>query len=299
MPVVKAIGYIPELKLSTKNTQRIKLDENLFLLPLTDPDVLEFKKLIESKGFKLNDGNFLYYEGQLREDGTIYEVFQGYALSLSFFKPKSRVSCRALMELAVDSEIQLFIDEHDKFGYELEDIITLKKNDFKIINPIYKRVESQLIAENFNPLRNSLEFFILFLEERKIRTRILYLSISLESILLEGESEGLAYKLGIRGANLLNKYYENVDMLKIFNELKNSYELRSKIVHGDDYKKVSDKVNRKRGLNSTELDHILVLETIVKDILSLIFSIENLYKLSVDKQLGSLIDNEYILDQIS
>lgn len=51
----------------------------------------------------------------------------------------------------------------------------------------------------------------------------------------------------MRGANLLNTYYKKVDMLKIFTELKNSYDLRSAIIHGNDYKKISDKVKGKRG----------------------------------------------------
>lgn len=299
MSVVKAIGYIPELKFGTNNKQRIKLTENLFLLPLSDSTAQEFKASIEAMGHKLTDGRFLYYEGTLRQDGTTYEVFQGYALALSFFNPKGRASCRAIKELESESEIELFIDEHDRFGYETEDVITVTKANVATVGNIYKRVEAQLVAKDFNALRNSLEFFILFLEERKIRTRLLYLSISLESILLEGESEGLAYKLGMRGANLLSAYYEKVDMTKIFTELKNSYDLRSAIIHGNDYKKISDKVTGKRGKTSTELDHILVLEAIVKDILSLVFGTEDLYNLSVTSQLGKTIDQKHILDQKS
>jgi hypothetical protein len=297
MSVVKAVGYIPELKFGTSYKQRIKLTESLYLLPLSDTIARDFKVSIEAGGHKLTEGSFLYYEGTLRQDGTVYEVFQGYALALSFFSPKGRASCRALKELDTESEIELFIDEHDRFGYETEDVITVIKKNIVIIENIYKRVEAQLVAKSFNTLRNSLEFFILFLEERKIRTRLLYLSISLESILLEGESEGLAYKLGMRGSNLLNAYYKEVDMFKIFTELKNSYDLRSAIIHGNDYKKMSDKVNGKRGKTSTELDHILVLEVIVKDILSLVFGTEDLYNLSIKSQLGKTIDQKHILDQ--
>ena len=226
----------------------------------------------------------------------MYEVFQGYSLALTFFHPKGRATCRAVKELDSDGNVQLFIDEYDKFGYEPEDVIHLKPLKIKEVKSIYSRVEAQLENKDFNPLRNSLEFFMLFLSEKPIRTRLLYLSICLESILLEGESEGLAYKLGIRCANLLNAFYRGVSMESIFEEIKNGYMLRSKIIHGDDYKGASEKIIRRRGGTATELGHVLNLETVVKDILAVIFSNQDLYELSIYSKLGKEIDQKYILD---
>lgn len=299
MSVIRAIGYIPELKLKTISKQKIKLADNLFLLPEVSTEVTLFKKDISSKGFKIAGGCYLYFEGTLRQDGTLFEVFQGYSLALTFFQPSGQASCRAIKELSNKNNIELFIDEYDKFGYEIDSIITIGKKDLKEVKKIFTRVEVQLVAKKFNPLRNSLEFFMLFLNERKIRTRLLYLSIALESILLEGQSDGLSYKLGMRGANLLSIYYKNIDMESIFNELRNSYELRSSIIHGDDYQKTSARVIGRRGKTSTELDHVDTLESIVKDILSTVFSLEEFYELSISGGLGKEIDKRYILDSIS
>lgn len=292
----RAIGFIPELKFKEVSNRKIKLTSGISILPESDILVSEFKSELATKGYKVSGGGYLYFEGDLKQDGTLYEVFQGYALALTFFSPKGRASCRALRDLDAEEGIHFFIDEYDKFGYEEEDIISVQRKDISHIRSIFTRVEAQLENKDFNPLRNSLEFFILFLSEKPIRTRLLYLSICLESILLEGENEGLAYKLGIRCANLLNAFYTNVVMSSIFDELKNSYVLRSKIIHGDDYKKESDRIIRRGGSRTTELDHVLNLESIVKDILSLIFSNQELYDLSIASKLGKIIDERYILD---
>lgn len=293
----KAIAYIPEFQLDGTFSNKLKLTSNLRLLPENNRVVEEFKKEINEMGYTISGGSYLYFEGDLRDDGTLYEIFQGYALALTFFSPKGRTTCRAIREL-VDGEIpQLFIDEYDKFGYEKDDVIVLKRREIKLVQSIYDRVELQLENKDFNPLRNSLEFFILFLSEKQIRTRLLYLSICLESVLLESENEGLSYKLGMRCANLLNAFYSKVDMGAIFEEIKNGYTLRSKIIHGDDYDGASEKIIKRKGGKATELDHVLNLETIVKDTLSVIFMDQNLYDLSIKKELGKEIDQRYILDR--
>lgn len=292
----RAIGFIPELKFKELSSRKIKLTSGISILPESDTLVSEFKSELAAKGYKISEGSYLYFEGDLKQDGTLYEVFQGYALALTFFSRKGRASCRALKDLEEEEGVHLFIDEYDKFGYEEEDIVSIQRKDIPRIKSIYTRVEAQLENKDFNPLRNSLEFFILFLSEKPIRTRLLYLSICLESILLEGENEGLAYKLGIRCANLLSAFYTNVVMSSIFDEIKNSYVLRSKIIHGDDYKKESDRIIRRGGSRTTELDHVLNLESVVKDILSLVFSNQELYDFSIESKLGKVIDERYILD---
>ena len=292
----KAVAFIPEFKFTRPVSRKIKLTDSLFLIPEKSLFATGLREEIEGKGYKISEGAYLYFEGNLKADGTLYEIFQGYALALTFFSPKGQATCRAVKDIENEEEVQLFIDEYDKFGYEQEDIISVKPGKVKEVRAIYSRVEPQLESKDFNPLRNSLEFFILFLSEKKIRTRLLYLSICLESVLLEGSTEGLSYKLGIRCANLLNAFYKKVDMESIFEEIKNGYELRSKIIHGDDYKGASAKIIKRRGEQSTELDHVINLETVVKDILSLIFSNQDLYDESISSKLGKVIDQKYILD---
>jgi len=292
----RAIAFIPEFKFERVISRKIKLAENIYLLPGAHKTATEFRNEIESMGHKISGGGYLYFDGRLNGDGTLYEVFQGYSLALTFFYPKGRATCRAVKDLDCTEGVELFIDEYDKFGYEEEDVIILRSSKIREVKSIYARVEAQLENSNFNPLRNSLEFFILFLSEKQIRTRLLYLSICLESVLLEGDSEGLAYKLGIRCSNLLNAFYRNVNMESVFDEIKNGYTLRSKIIHGDDYEGASAKIIKKKGGTATELSHVLNLETVVKDILSVVFSNQNLYEFSIDGKLGKITDQKYILD---
>jgi hypothetical protein len=289
----KAIAFIPELKFEYAITRKIKLSEHIYLLPEEHTLARDIRKDIKSKGHDISKGSYLYFEGSLKNDGTLYEIFLGYAIALTLFNPKGRATCRAIKDLD-SNDTQLFIDEYDKFGYEPEDVITLKKEKINQVKNIYSRVEAQLENKDFNPLRNSLEFFILFLSEKQIRTRLLYLSICLESVLLEGEDEGLSYKLGVRCANLLNAFYTKVDMNSVSKEIKNGYSLRSKIIHGDDYNKASKTIINKGGA-ATELGHVLRLEAIVKDVLSVIFSSQDFHDLSIKGDLGKTIDQKYIL----
>lgn len=296
MAVRRAVGYIPEFKLTGAFVRRLQLTSGISLLTENSELASNLREELKANGYQIEGGSYLYFDGTLNDDGTLYEVFQGYSLALTFFDRKGRATCRAVKDLDENS-LELFIDEYDKFRYEKDDVIFVKRSEIKKVKSIYARVEKQLENKDFNPLRNSLEFFIIFLSEKPIRTRLMFLCICLESTLLEGENEGLSYKLGVRCANLLNAFYAKVDRVAIFEEIKNAYSLRSKIVHGDDYKKESDKIIKKRGGAATELDHVLNLESVIKDILSIIFGNQELYDASISGGLGKLVDKKYILDR--
>lgn len=291
---IKAIGFVPELKLDASINRKLKLAEGLYILPNTDERTVTLRNEIISRGYMLNEGSYLYFDGNLKEDGTAYEIFQGYCLALTFYYPAGRATCRVVKELGSDKAADLFIDTYDKFGYELDEVITLKASTIKKVLAVFTRVETQLATEDFNPLRNSVEFFILFLAEKQIRTRLLYLSICLESVFLDEDVEGIAYKLAIRCARFLHKYTRSVNMASVFEEVKNGYALRSKIIHGSDYRKESNKIIRKKSMTS-ELDHIEPLENIVKNTLSQIFLNEDLYNQSCKGAIGTFIDNNFIL----
>jgi hypothetical protein len=293
--MLKAIAFIPELQIGSTILGKTKLADNLWILPAKNKLSVNLKSQLQRSGFNVLNGGYLFFEGNLGGDGTLYELFQGYSLSLIFFNPIGRTTCRAIKNLYTN-ELQLFIDEHDKFRFEKTDVITLEKSNIKKIAPIYAKVEEQLVNKSFNPLRNALEFFIIFLNENIIRTRLLYLMICLESVLVgSSETEGVSYKLSIRCASLLNTFYNNVNKKSIVEELKNSYNLRSRIIHGGDYTKESTKIINRRGRGASELDHIYRLEPIVKDVLSLIFQKKELYDLAIKDILGNEIDNKYLL----
>lgn len=292
---MKAVAFIPEIKSRIKTKK--ELYPGLFLLPESDVIVKDFKKDINNKGYNLKNGIYLYFDGALKEDGTPYEIFQSYSLALTFYY-EGLATCRVYKEIEND-ELEFFIDENDKFGYDDQDERDLNLKDIEKIAIFYDRISSNLFSKKFNPMVNSLEFFNRFLKEREIKPRLLYLNICLESIFLAGsETEGISYKLGIRCSNLLYSDDDSLNKHDTYTEVKNGYDLRSKIIHGGDYDKVSQDIIKKKKVSNiqrTELDHVIVLEKIVKRVFKIILDNESLYKLSKESKLGGEIDNIFIL----
>ena len=294
--MTRAIAFIPELKYEKILKRAIKLRSDLFLIPRTDKRATRLADDLKQKGYEIHGGCFIYYEGNLSEDGTLYELFQSYCLSLIFFYSLGRVTCRAYQEIRgneniVITETQLFIDEYDKFNVDPDDLVTLIYKDIKKIEPVSERVFTQLVNSSFNSLSNAVEFYLLYLSEPQIRTRLLYLSICLESILLNDEGEGISYKLGLRCAHLISNPEKNIIKENIYTEVKNIYNLRSKIIHGSNYRRESEKIiSKSLGKTTSELDHILILEKIVKEVFSVIFVNIDMYNDTIADKLGQKMD---------
>ncbi len=293
---MKAIAFIPEIK--SRIRVKRELCPGLFLLPESDDDVKDFNKNVGDNGHTLEKGIYLYFDGILKEDGTLYEIFQSYSLALTFYY-EGLATCRAYKEIGDKSEVEFFIDENDKFGYDEQDERELNLKDIKKISVFYNKISNDLFSKKFNPVVNSLEFFNRFLKEREIKPRLLYLNICLESIFLAGsETEGISYKLGLRCSNLLYNNDNSLDKHDTYIEVKNGYDLRSKIIHGGDYDKISQDIIKKKKVSNTqrtELDHVIVLEKIVKRVFKIILDDESLYKLSKEGRLGGEIDKIFIL----
>jgi hypothetical protein len=295
--VVSAVAFVPEIGLEKKIGKEKSLGSGVFVLPPSHKHAVHLKKSIEDIGHSIKNGFFLYFNGHLREDGTIYEIFQSYCLALTFYY-EGRATCRAYQEVDGSGygNLEIFIDEHDKFEYDPEDARILKAKDEKIIAICYKRISEQLASRDFNPLNNSIDFFNLFLKENSIKTRLLYLNICLESLFLgDSDSEGISYKLGARCACLMASNDKSINKKEAYFEVKSGYDLRSKIIHGGDYKKASTKIITKdKSKAKSELDHVLILEKIVKRVYRIVFCDDNYYESVIKNELGKKIDSDLI-----
>jgi hypothetical protein len=297
MPKISAVAFVPEVKFEKKFKIAISLNSGISLLPASHMHAIRLRQSIEKKGHKIKDGIFLYFNGYLREDGTIYEVFQSYCLALTFYY-EGRATCRAYQQIynQVYQDVEIFIDEYDKFNYDARDAKILKKKDREKIIIFYKRISSQLASKEFNPLNNSIEFFNLFLKEVSTKIRLLYLMICLESMFLEeSDAEGISYKLGTRCAYILTHDDKAIDKMKVYYEIKSGYELRSKIIHGGNYQKASKKIIKgEKSEAKSELDHIQILERIVKRVYKIIFYSDDYYNSVIKDGLGRMIDNNLV-----
>lgn len=296
----KFVGFIPEAKFDEQIARRVKLSPGLFLLSKNHINAIVLTLLIEELGYQVNEGVFIYFEGDLKEneETTAYEIFQGYCLALTFFYKDGRATCRAIKELETDKRVELYIDEADQFRFDPDDEISLSRGDLKRIEKVYGRVEEQLSITEFNPLRNSIEFFLMFLRENQIRIRLLYLTICLEGVFLDGDNQEINHKLSLRCAKFLNKFDSTIEPRATFHEVKNGYKLRSKIIHGDDYaKESSSQIRSSKNRAGSEIDHVLILERIVKNMYHFVFLDQDIYTMAVERKLGVYIDENYILEK--
>jgi len=294
---VEAVAFIPEVE--TKNIKaKTKISSNLFIIPESDKHAQHLKESIESLGYKIEGGIYLYFEGEIEEDGTLYEIFQSYGLALTFYY-EGLSTCRAYQQIdSVKKQYlkpELYINENDEFRYDPSDKIVLNKKDVSGVDIFYEKILKRFIDKAYSPLTVSFEFFNKFLKEVEPKVRLLYLVICMESIFLgKDENEGLGYKLGMRGAYFLSNSDKTADKDNIFTELKNGYNLRSKIVHGSDYKKESDGIIRRaaaKGESRTELDHVFALERILKKAYYTILNSDDIYNSVLDGSIGKSIDN--------
>ena len=291
------VAFLPELNFN--GSAKRELSPGLFFLPSTHKFSNQLAKDIKDAGYNIKDGAYLYYEGDLKGDLTSYEMFYGYCLAVTFFYKNGQVTCRAVKELDSVEPTKFFIDKFDKFGVDPDDVIVLESKDIKKVKVYHERILPHLSTKEFNAFRNALEFFSLFAREYEIRIRLLYLSICFESLFLEGnDSEGIGHKLGIRCAAFLKNFDDVVDSTATYHEVKCGYNLRSKVIHGGDYQKESVKVI-KGALSkaTTELDHIGILEKILKNVFHYLLSDKLFYEASQNKSLGNKIDTELVLEK--
>lgn len=300
--MTKAVAFVPELQYEREVVRAVKLTDSLTLLPKNNPRVQELINDLVVKGYRIEGGSFVLFEGELGENETVYEALQAYCFSLTFFYTDGRATCRAYMNIEGGpgieiTEVHLFIDEYDQFGVDPDDFITLKYADVRKIAPVYPRVLSQLTATTFNSLANALEFYVLFQNENQIRTRLLYLSICLESILIDNAGDGITYKLGMRCANLIFNKDKGINKNSIYTEVTNTYKLRSRIIHGDNYQQASDKIiSQPASASNSELDHIFILEKIVKEVFAVTFFDSEYYESAISSKLGAKLDEKILTE---
>ena len=277
-------------------SRKMKLASNIFIVPESNKHAIHLKQLIKEKGDDINDGIFLYFKGELEKDATLYEVFQSYGFALTFYYG-GRATCRAYEKIDEDrcGDIKSFIDEFDRFRYDPEDERIFQTKDRRAISLFYEKILNELSESKYNPLINSLQFFDKFLREYDIKVRLLFLNICFESLFIAKDNSELVYKLSTRCAHFLGNNGK-IDKYLTYIEVKSGYDLRSTIIHGGDYgKKSNNIINNANHPANSEIDHIIILEDILKRAYKAIFSDDILYELTRKGDLGDKIDKDISL----
>ena len=124
------------------------------------------------------------------------------------------------------------------------EIYTLEKSEIQPFISFFK----DLHKIQFSKFDLAIEYFNKsYIEPYTPRDSFLDLMITLENLFLKGTHQELSYKLSMRMAYVLGEGQK--DRIDIFNFIKDAYNLRSKIVHGEK----SDKLNNQKLLELRKL----------------------------------------------
>jgi hypothetical protein len=105
----------------------------------------------------------------------------------------------------------------------------LEKKNIKIVQNLFEKINS---IYKYNQIINSLKWFDSYCLEDNNERRVIFLAIVCECIFTnENEKDVIQHKLASRLASFLETKYEN--RLKIFEDIKKFYNIRSKILHGE------------------------------------------------------------------
>ncbi len=147
---------------------------------------------------------------------------------------------KAILQLKLDDSITPIIAENDKFvypvGYSQEhfnnfNIDSIEDEQIiKYYDLISKLVKNKMIA-------NALTWFNSFTREQNIQKKIIFLAIVIEILFTkEQEKDSLTHKISTRIAHLITKDYQSRE--KIYCNIKEFYDWRSLILHGENFEKL-------------------------------------------------------------
>jgi len=168
---MEALTFIPEVAIENEPDKPMRLAPGLFLLPKNDERARGLCIFLDSKGFKLESGGiFLYFKGDVSADGTIYEIFQGYAYALTFYY-EGRATCRVVQQIQGQMfkgdkkrieeghsfEINFRIRNHDQAVERWEKMINLntpKEEKEQIAKDLleYCKLDTMAMVENYKKL---------------------------------------------------------------------------------------------------------------------------------------------------
>ncbi|PKP59484.1 hypothetical protein CVT91_06630 [Candidatus Atribacteria bacterium HGW-Atribacteria-1] len=127
---------------------------------------------------------------------------------------------------------------------KIPEIYTLERSEIQSFTTFFK----DFYKISFSEFNLAIEYFNKsYIEPYTPRDSFLDLMIALENLFLKETHQELSYKLSMRMAYILG--VDKKDRINIFNFMKDAYNLRSKILHGEK----SDKLNNKKFLELRKL----------------------------------------------
>jgi len=150
----------------------------------------------------------------------------------------------------VDSGFKDFWEFEDKFFASFSHEATINDKDVELINNIFKK-SNNLSLENKDGYKNNwwllpFDYFEKYSDSSLLADQVIYLNIVLESLLsANNENNEIGYRLRFRSALYLSKI-AGIDSKFVQNIIKETYNFRSRIVHGNSSLDEIENANIKR-----------------------------------------------------
>lgn len=152
------------------------------------------------------------------------------------------------------------IIEHKAFCPE-EDKEKVMKRESDLLNEsieYFKVNEKLLIANSW--LRNALRYFYFAKKNDRLEDKLINMVISLESMFLRKEERGeLRYRLSLRMATLIGNAYDDKKAEDVFTDIKELYDKRCDVVHGEVTKVTYDDIHRLKTYTRRAIKTFLLL----------------------------------------
>ncbi len=147
------------------------------------------------------------------------------------------------------------------------------RKQLNIAKKLFKNIDLVDTQKDYTRLKNALTFYEYGYDEGAFIFKLINLFITLESLFSDDDKE-ISFKIALRVSWFLSPR-DKVKRRELFNNLKKMYNLRSRLLHGDDFEKAAAKLHVSKNSYSYLSEALPQLSLIVTKVLFEIFIDKN------------------------
>jgi len=245
------------VKIDISNQEKITLDEDVLIRLTTSYEDERLADLYEKYFPRSSYSNYLL-QVILRKDTPEVEPGQFFpearekiekAITIFRLFKEERIGYTLIIQplsevLNYDYTAEFLLHQMLWTSEKIPEIYTVERSEIQSFINFFK----DFYKISFSEFNLAIEYFNKsYIEPYTPRDSFLDLMIALENLFLKKTHQELSYKLSIRMAYILG--VDKKDRINIFNFMRDAYNLRSKILHGEK----SDKLNNKKFLELRKL----------------------------------------------
>lgn len=266
--VTKTVGFLSSVSITGFGEELFMIDDDLFVVPFAKAGeyVDEFKKVTSFKMVR-NGAFILHVLDKRRPLKWVFESFYKFENFCTAVRLVTGKRCNRIGEMSFDDSripvhfYEPFVLNEDSYishrQWSQVDLEVLKR-----ISNVYRIIEHNTVPDahhekNYSRLNNALRFYNIAYDTHFELMKTVLLFIVLESLFSDRKDlSDISYKVRLRAAYICFPEADNKkEREDVFEKIKHGYDIRSRLVHGDNVereirKKSKDDVLGEGGLTS-------------------------------------------------